>query len=72
MDITQNIRAIEVLKSNLLAEVAFLFEIMAYAKAEPDQKEEILSEIIALSYMLGEKLGTDLAKLEELVNAKLE
>jgi len=71
IDITKNIRTIEILKSNLLSEVAFLYEIMAHAKIADEEKEETISNIIALSYILAHKLSINHNTLEKKVNAKL-
>lgn len=71
-DITKNIKTIEVLKSRLLSEVAFLHENMVQINSDKERRTDILSEIIILTYILSNKLGIDYKKLDEKVINKLK
>jgi len=58
MDIIKNLRTVEWLKAEMLMSIASLYELLA--KGEEDSKEEVedlTSNIILLSYLLGKRLG---------------
>ena len=71
-DIAQSIKAIEVLKSRLLSEVACLYENMTMAQIDTEKREDILSEIVILSYLLSDKLGVSHDDLDERIISKLK
>lgn len=69
MDIIRNLRTIEWLKSEVLTSIANLYELLA--KGEDNVKEDLedlISNIILLSYLLGIRLGLDY----EDINSNLE
>ena len=69
MDIIKNLRTIEWLKAEMLTSIAGLYELLA--KGEEDIKDEIedlSSNIILLSYLLGKRLGLNY----EEINSNLE
>ncbi len=58
MDVIKNLRTIEWLKSEILTSIANLYEVLA--KGEENTKEDmedLISNIILLSYLLGKRLG---------------
>ena len=69
MDIIKNFKTIEWLKAEMLMSIAELYEILA--EGQEDSKEEIedlISDIILLSYLLGKRLGVSF----EDINSNLE
>ncbi|QQY79804.1 MazG-like nucleotide pyrophosphohydrolase family protein [Keratinibaculum paraultunense] len=60
VDIIKNLRTIEWLKSEILTSVANLYEILATGEENTKEDiEDLLSNIILLSYLLGKRLGLD-------------
>ncbi len=58
MDIIKNLRTIEWLKSEILTSVANLYELLARGEDNiKEDIEDITSNIILLSYLLGKRLG---------------
>jgi hypothetical protein len=60
MEIIKNLRTIEWLKSEMLTSIANLYELLA--KGEDgirEDAEELISNIILMSYLLGKRLGLD-------------
>lgn len=72
LDITKNIKTIEILKSRLLSEIAFLHENMVKVNPEKEERVDVLSEIVILTYMLSSKLGIDYNALDEKIINKLK
>ena len=72
IDITRNIRLIEWLKSELLADVANLFRLLADGMHEEvhGQASETLSNIILISYLLGKRLGISYNSVELKISRK--
>ena len=71
-DITKNIKTIEILKSRLLSEIAFLHESMVKVNADKEERIDVLSEIIILTYILSNKLGIDYNTLDDKMISKLK
>ena len=60
VDVIKNFRTIEWLKSEILTSVANLYEILATGdENSKEDMEDLLSNIILLSYLLGRRLGLD-------------
>ena len=58
MDIMRNLRTIEWLKSEMLNNIAKLYEILATGEKDlKGETEDLISNIILLSYVLGKRLG---------------
>lgn len=59
IDITRNIRIIEWLKSEILADIASLFRLLVDGIKEEIHEElaDILSNLILMLYLLGKRLG---------------
>ncbi len=59
MGISTNLRAVETIKSEVLSEVSRLYKLMAVCDDIDgyDDVEETLAAIIAMSYILGKRLG---------------
>lgn len=60
VDVIKNFRTIEWLKSEILTSIARLYEILATGEENTKEDiEDLLSNIILLSYLLGRRLGLD-------------
>lgn len=73
MDIIKNLRTIEWLKSEMLTSVANLYEILV--KGEDDMREEVenlTSNIILLSYLLGKRLGLNYENINSSLQDKIK
>lgn len=73
MDIIRNLRTIEWLKSEILISIANLYELLA--KGEDDIKEDIedlTSNIILLSYILGKRLGINYEDINSNLHNKIK
>lgn len=57
IDITKNIKIIESFKSELLNSVAELFSGMVGGTVSVVERAEVLSNIMIITYLLGDKLG---------------
>lgn len=64
IDITKNIKMIESFQCELLNSVAELFSSMANLSSVTEDRAEILSNIIVLSYLLSDKLGIPYSVLD--------
>lgn len=64
LDITKNIRIIEKLKSELLSDVAQLYESMLFLSGEQD-REALLADIVIKTYLLSKRLGIGYETLDE-------
>lgn len=73
MDITRNIKVIEWLKSELLANVARLFRILVDGVKEEIHEElaDTLSSMILVSYLLGRRLGISYNAVEIKIRNKI-
>lgn len=76
MDIIRNMRAIEWLKSELLSNVAYLYEVLA--KGEEDTKDnlkDIVSNVVLTALLLSRRLGLSyedvFSSLEDNVRANI-
>lgn len=72
MDITKNIKLIEMLKSQLLTCVADLYSNMTQNSTDSDDRYEILADLIILSFVLGNRLGVGAEALEHKIVKKLK
>lgn len=74
IDITRNIKLIEWLKSELLADLADLFRALAGGVREElhEAVGEILSNIILISYLLGKRLGISYNSIEMKIHSKVK
>ena len=73
LDITKKIKMIEKLKSSLLSQVADLYSSMADDDNSKDESYlDILSDILILTYLLSNKLGTSNEALDIKVLNKLK
>lgn len=73
IDITRNIRIIEMLKSELLEDVAQLYRMMASQHVDDTKKKvtETLSNVIVISYLLGKRLGIEYEGVEKSILSKI-
>ncbi len=71
MDITNNIRDIEKLKCEILANISGLYDDMLKPGNRRDDRLELLSNIIICSYVLSSRLGIDYERLDEAIKSKL-
>lgn len=72
MDITNKIKIIEQLKSQLLTDVASIYANMAADEGENKNNIELLADIIIISYFLSEKLGTSYDGLDIRIKNRLK
>ena len=73
MDIIRNLRTIEWLKSEMLASVASLYQLLA--KGEDNIKEDLedlISNIILLSYLLSKRLGLNYEDIDSNLQDKIK
>jgi hypothetical protein len=63
IDITKNIRLIELLKSDMLSQVAALFEELLRPGPLP-RREERLSKLVISSYLLSGRIGSGCGPLD--------
>lgn len=73
MDIMKNFKTIEWLKSEMLTSVASLYELLA--KGEEDIKkdlEDLISNIILLSYLLSKRLGLEYEDVSSALENKIK
>lgn len=69
MDIIKNLRTIEWLKSEMLISIAKLYELLAVGEEDlKEETEDLISNMILLSYILGRRLGLSY----EDINSNLE
>ena len=73
IDITRNIKIIEWLKSQLLADLADLFMVLASGGREElhEAVGDVLSNIILISYLLGKRLGVSYNAVEMKIQNKV-
>lgn len=73
IDITRNIKIIEWLKSQLLADLADLFKVLASGVREElhEAVGDVLSNIILISYLLGKRLGVSYNAVEMKIQNKV-
>lgn len=73
IDITKNIKIIDWLKSELLSSVASLFEILVRGiKGQKDILTDVLANIILVTYVLGQRLGINYAKMDRKIEDKIK
>lgn len=73
IDITKNIKIIDWLKSELLSSVASLFEILVKGiKGQKDILTDVLANIILVTYVLGQRLGINYAKVDRKIEDKIK
>ena len=56
-DIAKNIKLIEMLKAQMLAAIAELYNSLACNESDIKKQGDILADLIIITYMLGEKIG---------------
>ena len=73
IDITKNIRLIEILKSDLLLSVSQLYNEMASETGENIREVALdtLSDTIIISYLLSRRLGIDYPTMERQISSKI-
>lgn len=72
-DITRNIRIIEFLKSELLASVASLYKILLKGtKVSREALQDILANIILVTYILAKRLGLSYAVIDSKIMDKIK
>ena len=73
IDITRNIKITEWLKSQLLADLADLFKVLASGVREElhEAVGDVLSNIILISYLLGKRLGVSYNAVEMKIQNKV-
>ncbi len=74
IDITRNIKIIELLKSELMTDMAFLFKSLVNGMKEEvhESVSESLSNIILSSYILGRRLGINYSLIEKKIVNKVK
>jgi len=74
IDITRNIKIIEWLKSELLADIAALFKVLVNGMQEEvhDAVADTLSNIILICYLLGRRLGINYNAIEIKIRNKVK
>ena len=72
LEITQNIKAMEALKAQLLASVSNLYTTLSKNKNDYNERAEILADIVISSYILSSKLDVKAEELDESIINKLK
>jgi hypothetical protein len=71
-DITKNIRVIEFLKSELLTAVASLYQnLLKGTKVEQDVMQDILANLVLVTYLLGKRLGISYSLIDSRILEKI-
>lgn len=63
-DITKNIRLVEMLKSQLLTNIADLYTNLSAEEPNLNERREILSDMIVITYMLSNRLGFSYSSID--------
>lgn len=72
IDITNKIKMIEQLKSQLLTDVSSIYANMLVDEESSKNNIELLADIVIISYFLSEKLGTSYEGLDIKIKNKLK
>lgn len=72
LDITKNIKIIEMLKSRLLAKVSDLYSNMSEDYADANERADILSDLLMITYLLSDRLSVSNQALDLKVINKLK
>ncbi|PKM95358.1 MAG: hypothetical protein CVU84_06675 [Firmicutes bacterium HGW-Firmicutes-1] len=72
MEITNKIKIIEQLKSQLLSDVSSVFSNMTAEEGDNKNNIDLLADIMIITYFLSEKLGTSYEGLDLKVKNKLK
>jgi hypothetical protein len=74
LDITRNIRIIEWLKSQILADVSNLFSLLVNGFKEEvhEHVAETLANLVIIAYILGKRLGTTYTTIQMKIENKLK
>lgn len=71
VDIARNLKAVEWLKSELVANVAGLYRAMLKGAAD-DAATDLLANIVITSYLLGKRIGISFSKLDSRIEQKIK
>ncbi len=63
-DITKNIRLVEMLKSQLLTNIADLYTNLSAEEPNLSERREILSDMLVITYMLSNRLGFSYSSID--------
>lgn len=72
LDITKNIKMIEILKTQLLSGVSDLYCNLASTSKNNSERLEIFADLIIINYILANKLGISHQALDLKINKKLK
>lgn len=72
LDITSNIKRIEQLKCQLLSQVSELYMNLADSRQSPSDRNEILANIIIVSYLLASRLNINNTVLDQKIINQLK
>jgi hypothetical protein len=73
IDITKNIKIIESLKCELLSDISQLYTSMSeYSTSESAERDDILANMIMITYMLSKRLGISYQALDMKILNKLK
>ena len=70
-DVTKNIRMIEMLKAQLLGNIADLYKNLSSGSGSEEERTEILADMTIMTYMLAGRLGVSNMTLDEKMKKKL-
>ncbi|WFD10265.1 MazG-like family protein [Tepidibacter hydrothermalis] len=72
LDVTKNIKIIEWLKTEILSSVSALYEIMLKGASYTDETiQDILANIIMVTYLLGKRLGFSFTNIDKKIKEKI-
>jgi len=72
LDVTKNIKIIEWLKTEILSSVSALYEIMLKGASYTDETiQDILANIIMVTYLLGKRLGFSFSNIDKKIKEKI-
>ncbi|MCT4507256.1 MAG: MazG-like family protein [Tepidibacter sp.] len=72
LDVTKNIKIIEWLKTEILSSVSALYEIMLKGASYTDETiQDILANIIMVTYLLGKRLGFSFCNIDKKIKEKI-
>ncbi|WP_099189702.1 MazG-like family protein [Tepidibacter mesophilus] len=72
LDVTKNIKIIEWLKTEILSSISALYEIMLKGASYTDETiQDILANIIMVTYLLGKRLGFSFSNIDRKIKEKI-